>query len=456
MNQEQNNLGSNNFNTQGGGNTNNQGVSQSPNQVGVQGEMNGQTAHQNASTTQQAIYSQPQQGVINPMGNVNQGEAGIVNTANMQGVGVNQVQQVVANPVNVQAGVMNNNGMGQNQNVQSSTLGNMQPTNMGGQQNVVNNQVQTNNTSFDDEELLKAFIGKNYDKISTQSFNLAGLIFTSFYMIYRKMFLFGLLFFIISLVVFSAISNFLVAIGFSLLVGFLFNKLYLWYAKRKIAKIKIKNADKTADEIKEICKNKGGTSVGQLALGIVLEVVIVVIALVIITFMGLISLVFPFLSNVKTTTGNNSTNTQENGKFNGMLSYDTSINIAKDFSITVPANFKNESNKYSYNYVYKSGQGTFDECSVNLKVVNDYASAEKLIKQMASYYTKNNPKEATTTKINGLDWTYFSNNDAFGATYYYGTTKNNKVYLLQYEAQEDAAVDCDSYREGILNSVVSK
>lgn len=75
MNQEQNNLGSNNFSTQGGGNTNNQGVSQSPNQVGVQGGMNGQTAYQTASITQQTMYNQPQQGVINPVGNVNQGEA---------------------------------------------------------------------------------------------------------------------------------------------------------------------------------------------------------------------------------------------------------------------------------------------------------------------------------------------------------------------------------------------
>ena len=36
----------------------------------------------------------------------------------------------------------------------------------------------------DNDELLREFIGKNYDKISTRQFNIAGFFFTMFYMVF--------------------------------------------------------------------------------------------------------------------------------------------------------------------------------------------------------------------------------------------------------------------------------
>ena len=57
-------------------------------------------------------------------------------------------------------------------------------------QSIQPNPVSQPQTQNNDEELLKAFIGKNYDKITKQSFNLAGFFVTSFYFYYRKMFLY--------------------------------------------------------------------------------------------------------------------------------------------------------------------------------------------------------------------------------------------------------------------------
>ena len=59
-------------------------------------------------------------------------------------------------------------------------------------------------------------------------------------------------------------------------------------------------------------------------------------------------------------------------------------------------------------------------------------------------------------KVNKPLKSNFSFNDTFGKTYYYGTTKNNKVFLLIYDINEDADSDCESHLEKILNSIQSK
>ena len=100
------------------------------------------------------------------------------------------------------------------------------------------NQTFTTNNSFDDDELLKEFIGKNYDKIANNPFNFAGFFFTTAYLFYRKMFLYGMILFFASTLVSLLAGNIFAPIIVGALVGFLVNKVYLNYAKKKIASIK--------------------------------------------------------------------------------------------------------------------------------------------------------------------------------------------------------------------------
>lgn len=157
--------------------------------------------------------------------------------------------------------------------------------------------VSTNQT---DDELLRAFIGNNYEKITTGSFNIAGFFLTSLYMFYRKMFGFGLLAFIFSFImsffivgiklvvnitflnsIVSIILTIICSIIFNVIVGFLVNKIYLSYAKKKVNKIKLKNSQKSIEELKTICSNKGGTSIGMAFLGFFTEIGITVLVIVI-------------------------------------------------------------------------------------------------------------------------------------------------------------------------------
>ncbi len=208
---------------------------------------------------------------INPQqnqsfGNVGQNYASNTNV-NSTLNNINSMNSAVANPTTV------NNQINPQQNQSFNNVG----------------QNYTSNTNFNNDELLRAFIGNNYEKITTRPFNFAGFFFTTFYMFYRKMFLYGILLFIVNLIISSFIikNSFIVSILLGIVVGFLINKVYLYYAKKKINKIKLENPQKSNEELKNICSNNGGTSVGKIFLGFLAQFGIAFVAIIIMMFMGL-------------------------------------------------------------------------------------------------------------------------------------------------------------------------
>ena len=146
------------------------------------------------------------------------------------------------------------------------------------------------NNNLNDEELLKAFIGKNYDKITTKTFNFAGFFFNSLYMFYRKMFLYGIILAIINILILNIIKNNIIIILLDVVIGLFVNKIYLYNANKKIAKIKFENQLKTTEELKNICSSKGGTSGKNIFLGIVSTFGIAFIISLIMTMVGIGSL----------------------------------------------------------------------------------------------------------------------------------------------------------------------
>ena len=179
-----------------------------------------------------------------------------------------------------------------------------------------NNIINSNNNQTDEEELLKAFIGKNYDKITTRPFNIAGFFFTTFYLFYRKMFLYGIILFFINFIISIIIKNFIIILLLGIIVGFLINKLYLNYAKKKIEKIKLKNSEKNIEELKIICSTKGGTSIGKIFLGLFVEIIITFVTLIILIIMNINSFFGEFLkldnwNNIIKDITDNSSNLEE-------------------------------------------------------------------------------------------------------------------------------------------------
>ena len=149
----------------------------------------------------------------------------------------------------------------------------------------VANQMHIN--EMNDDLLLLAFIGKNCEKITTRSFNFAGFFFSSLYMFYRKMFGYGLLFFIGQTLILNLINIPVLSLGINILTGFLVNKLYVSFANKKIDVIKAQNIGKSMDELKYICAKKGGTSFGKVILGFLAEIGIAIVIVIIFAIVGL-------------------------------------------------------------------------------------------------------------------------------------------------------------------------
>ena len=108
------------------------------------------------------------------------------------------------------------------------------------------------------EELVEAFIGTKYNEFKAQTFNIGAFLAGPYYLFYRKMVLYAIITIIIEFILGVLIPYASIFIG--LLLGFVANKIYLDFAKNKVAKIKITYPNKNMTELKELCKLKGGPS----------------------------------------------------------------------------------------------------------------------------------------------------------------------------------------------------
>lgn len=144
-----------------------------------------------------------------------------------------------------------------------------------------------NNGNYGNDELLRSFIGNNYDKITKNVFNVPGFFFSTFYLFYRKMFLYGILLFLINLFFLNVLKSYFLVLVVNVLVGFFVNKLYLYYANKEIEKLKVKYPGISNNELKIYCINKGGTSVGNIFLGFLVEFAITFVVILIMLFAGI-------------------------------------------------------------------------------------------------------------------------------------------------------------------------
>ena len=321
----------------------------------------------------------------------------------------------------------------------------------------------TSNLSFDhdkelDEELLKAFIGNNYEKLTTRQFNISAFFFTGAYMFYRKLTGYAILYFLLVLIIQGIFKVIPISIVFNILVGLFFNKFYVNYAKKRVNKIKNANVHRQPKDIKLICMKSGGVSVGNIFLGLLLEIIITFLLAFALMYAGM-----SFLSsnmdsimesfNKKLQDGINNIDFNATGEYDGATITNTTLIMKDEFIMSVPGVFTNNSETFNYSYSFKEEESDFNKCEFTFESIKGYSTSESLIKQMAKYYKNDIDIDVTKNTINNLDWYWFKTKDSFSTVYYYGVVKNNKVYLLKYEDGTKNSNDCENYRTQIINSI---
>ncbi len=311
----------------------------------------------------------------------------------------------------------------------------------------LDNNINDNNNFNNDEELVRAFIGPNYEKINNNIFNFSGFFFSYLYLFYRKLFLYGILLFLFTTVINVFIKNVFSGMVINAIIGLVFNKAYLYYVKNKILKVKNQNPNLNNEELKKICSIKGGTSIGRLFLGFFVEIVLAIIILVIAIMVGFSNTLGGFLGSFI-----NSIRNAKNGVYDGAILYSTNVDIEKKFSVEVPSIFENHSNSYMYHYDYDSNRGVFRTCRLMFGQIDEFTNSADMINQMANYYHADNVNDE---KINNINWHTFNYTNEMGTFYYYATNINQKTYLFDYSIFKDSDSDCLYYKDLILESVQS-
>lgn len=116
---------------------------------------------------------------------------------------------------------------------------------------------------YKDEKFLESYIGEDYKLIKKAPFNIYACLLNWAYILYRKMYVVGIIGLIITGVIIKICPKYLLAYAIitMLLLGLAFNKLYVFISKIKVEHLLKKNEGTDSFTMESICEKQGGVSV---------------------------------------------------------------------------------------------------------------------------------------------------------------------------------------------------
>ena len=236
-----------------------------------------------------------------------------------------------------------------------------------------------------------------------------------------------------------------------LILGLTFNKTYFQRAINDIESYKERRLDN--DQILIMCVKKGRTNLARVILIIVFPLFVLIIALLILTIKITDKPVLEAIANnLVDTIKDEVQNLLEDNTNEEMIVYGDEISVTNNFSIIIPADFKQQGNKY----VYDTGLGEYDYCDFSFNNVENYQTAEDLSNELSVHYFGKN--ESIASEINEIKWLGFTKNTSSLETYYNITEKDNLVYLIEYNigTEVEKPEICQNYYNEIMNSIYAK
>lgn len=307
------------------------------------------------------------------------------------------------------------------------------------QQPIMNNNVgfgASNYSSYsNDETLINAYIGKNADKLKNGGFSLNTFFFGNIYVLYRKMWMLGIIWFLASMIIsmfLSYLSGVLTLVA-NIFISTQFKKWYVKHVEEKVAKIKSENPNASQEQLLMICTQKGGTTI--ISIGIM-----IVLLYFLLTVLGI-------LESVKDN-ANNYDDTYNNSSVSG------SGDIG-NLSLSVPSSFEkgsyNTDDYLSYSlYDYNSN----DSCSITISTIYSriYDSVSDYLEHNVYYSASDTVSAIEQKNINNNNWAYMSVKKSYNTTYYYAGEDDDEIYVIKFSIAEDSG-KCSSAYTSIINSL---
>lgn len=301
------------------------------------------------------------------------------------------------------------------------------------------------------EALVNAYIGTGdkVDKLKNGSFSWCAFFFGPLYFMYRKMIGLGIAILLLESVITSLSIPLsvclLIDVIISVSLGLLFKKLYVKHVEKETEKIKNSNATKTDEEIITLCTKKGKPSVGMVALGILLSMILLFI----------VSAINPNSTFSRTMEIINSNDKK-------LKNLQESLDVSGNIEFELPKGFEETefSAEMMPTYEYERDNSNC-VLTVNTFVQNDGETVKSFIDEI-SLEPGESMGDITTQTVNGVEWSKVrvTGQPIYGTAptydYYYVTAKNDKIYEVQYSIYRDEAGVCASVQEDIVNSLKIK
>lgn len=273
-----------------------------------------------------------------------------------------------------------------------------------------------------EENLMKEYIGMNYEQLKFNRFSFPAFFFGGYYLIYRKMYLYGFLLLVLNFIILCIPALFFVPLLINIILATNFNKLYRNFAAKKIEKIKEKNQTSSSNELIQKCKRKGGTNIA-----------IVIVSFVLLLITAVASIFIYAIVEV-----------YNEEQFKNNITTSSSPTI-KDATYQVPKSLKED------NYgteTYKTYRSKNHGCYLSLETSSAttlYPTAEDFLK--ARVYTNQNDivSEIQTTPFNNVNWSYISVKNNYKTKHVYTTLYKNTLYKVEIDIY-DSNSDETSYQ----------
>ena len=305
--------------------------------------------------------------------------------------------------------------------------------------------VTTEKTIGVEEDLIDAYMGIKAQKLKTSSFSFCTFFFGAVYFLYRKMYLYGLLWLLVFPIVCGIIPVVgpIASIAAPIVMGFFFKTIYLQHVETKVREIKNAYRDKSHEELLELCKKLGGTTIVPVIIVVILNVIVIaIIALAVYALISTGELSDIFEETIDSITSENIVYEVDTNESLGGLNY------------LIPANFE-ETYKYgnytrSYDY---TGKDYSERCSFEIHVYDTTEEdVEKNLKD-SIYVPEGAETEEKHVTINDRDWYNIDVFKSYGTDNNYEVITNNKIYRYQFSTLIDGEV-CGAARKNVTNSLI--
>jgi len=279
-----------------------------------------------------------------------------------------------------------------------------------------------NNQSINDDQLVKTYIGTKADKFINGGFSWCAFFFGPMYAIYKKMWFFGIMWFIVLeliSIIFEYTLSIIVLLAMNIIISVFFKKIYIRNVKAKVQKIKKENHKRNQSELIKLCGAAGWPKTSILH--------IICYSIMLFTIISIIA--------------------EPLGK-----DYEEKTNKVGTLNIEIPNEFSPASSNDN-NSAYYYGP----TCNLKIRLYDNYNhfynSTEDYLKSSISYTLNDIVSEIESQNINNNIWYTLNVTKTNKKYYYYAIIKNDYIYKIVFETKIDNNSDCLSFHNTIINSM---